>query len=634
MAERRGALRWFWGVAAVAVLSGCAVTPEPLTPELMAERVQADAAALVRDQLPLTAPLTLYDCMARAISYNFGKRLRAMETALSLGLTEQAQFEMLPSLVASAGYTARSNQAGSESESLRTGRSSLEPSTSQEQRHTTASLAFTWNILDFGVSYLRARQQANRALIAEERRRKATQTIIQEVWSAFWRAVVFERLQRELVPLEKRIDDALEINRRLEQQRLKPLEELLEYRKSLLDVLREIQVLRRDIASGRLELAGLMNVPQGQDFSLQPDPPTATPVLPDHQVKDLVSYALLHRPELREEHYQTRISADEAQSTILSLLPGINLTVTGNFDSNRFLVNNLWAEAGSRITWSLVNLLSAPTILENAEMGERVAELRRQSVHLAVATQVQVAWLRMLDAHQEARLAEDMHKVNERLYQLAAARQATATGDELTVIRREAARLFSQARTELSKAESQSAIGSLLISIGVDPLPSEVEAKDLAALADDLKAHLTNWRHGLSSVPGVAAMAQTPPPQVPAAQPAPPAPVAPPAPIAAAVPVPAASVINVVPDGGRRPSEQALLVLGMFRNPANAEVVRARVFSQHPNLAAMPVRVDTVAGAGGGVFHRLAVVGELASITQLCHALSAEGTECLVRRGM
>lgn len=55
----------------------------------------------------------------------------------------------------------RNNDLASSSRSVLTGRQSLEPSTSQDRRRATADLTASWNVLDFGVSYYQAQQQAD-----------------------------------------------------------------------------------------------------------------------------------------------------------------------------------------------------------------------------------------------------------------------------------------------------------------------------------------------------------------------------------------------------------------------------------------------------------------------------------------
>jgi hypothetical protein len=74
---------------------------------------------------------------------------------------------------------------------------------------TPPSAGLTWNILDLGVSYARAKQQANNVLIAKENQRKALQDIIREVRTAYWRAAGAERLMGRIQTIAENIKIAM-----------------------------------------------------------------------------------------------------------------------------------------------------------------------------------------------------------------------------------------------------------------------------------------------------------------------------------------------------------------------------------------------------------------------------------------
>jgi len=166
----------------LAAVGGCAVTTEPLDQEAMEGQAARDLEVILGGQQPVTAPISLHEAMARAVRYNLESRLKVMESALAQRQLEVSSYEMLPKLTGSTEQNERSNESAS------TSRASKTPSVSADTGHTVASLTTVWNVLDFGVSYYGARQQANRAHIAEERRRKAAQGIIQDVRVAYWRA--------------------------------------------------------------------------------------------------------------------------------------------------------------------------------------------------------------------------------------------------------------------------------------------------------------------------------------------------------------------------------------------------------------------------------------------------------------
>ena len=79
--------------------------------------------------------------------------------------------------------------------------------------YSTGGVGLAWNLLDFGVSYFRARQLSDQKLIAEERRRKAVQTLVHDVRIAWWRAEAAQRLLPDADRLLAEIDQAIEKTR-------------------------------------------------------------------------------------------------------------------------------------------------------------------------------------------------------------------------------------------------------------------------------------------------------------------------------------------------------------------------------------------------------------------------------------
>ena len=82
-------------------------------------------------------PITFYEAAARALKYNLDYRLKLMESALAANLRDVASYEMLPRLVASAGYVGRNNDSGGTSIGIEDRQVSLRPSTSEERYRTS-----------------------------------------------------------------------------------------------------------------------------------------------------------------------------------------------------------------------------------------------------------------------------------------------------------------------------------------------------------------------------------------------------------------------------------------------------------------------------------------------------------------
>ena len=143
--------------ALVVLLGGCAVITRPLD-AAQRERLAAEAQRqLFEGQEPIERPLRLAEATARAVKYHVELRQRRMEEAAAAAQLDVAQFDLLPKLTANAGYSTRSNDAfgfGFTPD----GTIATTPTASMERTRSTASLGLAWNVLDFGVSYYRARQ--------------------------------------------------------------------------------------------------------------------------------------------------------------------------------------------------------------------------------------------------------------------------------------------------------------------------------------------------------------------------------------------------------------------------------------------------------------------------------------------
>jgi len=146
------ALRACYLLGGTLLLSGCAnFTALPLSDAELRDQVQADQRKLAQDVAPLPATVSLEEAIARAIKYNAGQRLRAMEEAVATGTFEASKFDMLPKLVASAGYRYRDRELVTRSIDSVTARPSLaNPYISRDREATTVSLGFSCTLLDFG----------------------------------------------------------------------------------------------------------------------------------------------------------------------------------------------------------------------------------------------------------------------------------------------------------------------------------------------------------------------------------------------------------------------------------------------------------------------------------------------------
>jgi outer membrane protein TolC len=492
------------------VLAGCAVTPQPLTKQDVRERHAADQQFLFKGQEPIAGPIDLNTAIARALKYNLDYRLKLMERALAEGLWDVSRYDMLPRLVASAGYTTRSNEAGGTSVSIIDGSETLSPSTSVERSRFLANAEFSWNLLDLGVSYYRAKQLADETLISEERRRRVIQNIVQDVRAAYWRAAGAQRLSRETDVLLERVRGALEKSRQAESQGLMPPTQALAYQRALLDATTLLNIRRQELAFSKRELAALMNVPPGTDFALAEEAELALP-RPPANLDELDTIALTNRPELREEDYRKRISVAETRRAILSLLPGISIDAGYRYDSNKYLYNQSWAEGGVNIFMNLLRLVAYPAVEKTNEARLKADDARRMALSMAVITQLRVAVQRYELSLVDLELADDAAKVDDRLAQYARAAVTTRVDTELEVVRTEARAMIARYQRYASYATAQVSYARIMNSLGLDVLPEEVTSDDVKTLAGAVRTSFVELERGTFPPLSAAAVAVIPP---------------------------------------------------------------------------------------------------------------------------
>ena len=468
-------VRILLGMTAALLLSGCAVKPDPLDGAALGSDAQARLEQVIAAQAPVEGPIDLYEAMARALKYNLDARVERFEEELRLRTLAVSTQEGLPSLVAGAGYSDRSNVQASTSTYGNPPLPHPVPgntnfSTSTERDLLTADIGLSWNILDFGLSYVRAKQAADEILIARENRRRVTARIIEDVRTAYWRAVSADRLLGGLRTLEGRVATALDNAAALARDGMSaPLAQLV-YRRELLDIREQIQRLEAELSVARAQLAALMNLEPGTPFALAGSTEAARGLTLPLDTRGMVRHALAHRPELREAAYRGRITGAEAERALLELLPGATLFTGLNFDSNAFLYNNSWVDYGARATWNLMSLFRYPA--RRAEIAARSDLLDQEALALAMAitTQVHVSHARYLQAEKRLKTVAEQRGVQSQILEQIRAAASAEQVSEQTAIREEMNTLVAEVRHDMAYADLQNAYAGLYGVLGADPV--------------------------------------------------------------------------------------------------------------------------------------------------------------------
>ena len=483
----------------VVFLGSCTVTPEPLTDTDLSKSAEEDRALMFNSENQIIGNLSLEEAIARAVKHNLDHRAKAMEQALALNQLDLDDYELLPTLTAKAGYADRSEFSASNSKELGDTPPSGAFSYSGDRTSFTGNLTLSWNVLDFGVSYFNARQNADRSLIADERRKKVLNNLVREVQFAYWRMVAAQKLEDRVREAVTRAEEALFDAEQVELEKLRPPTEMLRYQKRLLNNIRRLETVNQQLSTARIELAALINVSPSTKFQLA-DVQTEALIIPEWEVPldKMEMLAFQNNPDIREKLYQNRIGLDDAKKTLLRLLPGIDLSGGRNYDLNSFLDENRWYEWSATLSLNVLKFLSLNDQKRFNDANKTVSEAQRLSLRMAVLAQVHVADRQFFNSVKQFERSNKLFTIDQRLSSQIAERQESDMQSLLDRISQETAAIDSLMRLYQTYAEVIAAFGQIQSTLGVGIFSDGVQTKNLRDLTRTVGKSMHNAVNGVS----------------------------------------------------------------------------------------------------------------------------------------
>jgi outer membrane protein TolC len=426
--------------------------------------------------------IDLYTAIALAIKNNKELKIKLLENALANRQIDKIKFEMLPSLAANAGYSGsdkyRTTTSANVSNADTAGVMGTTYTTSREKGVANQDIGFTWNALDFGLSYIKAGQSNNRYLISDEAEKKATHNLVREVIRTYWNSLSAEKLIKKYDPLLIKVDSALNDSQKIEELLLtKPMDALL-YQKELLDIQRALQTQKQIFIDAKIQLGTLMGLLPNHKFKIVDTNEPLT--ILDMSLKGMEEHALIHRPELIENHYEERISVQQAKAGIVSLLPGLNFNAAWTSSSNDYLMNKTNFEYGSTLGANLLNVFSYSKIKEINETNLQIIKEQRLALSMAVLSQVHLSNINYQMALEEYATADRYYDVSQKITAQVKNAQKIAKFGNLELIREEASLLVAELRYDIAYTKLQHAIGQIYTSVGLDVTEDNVKGYDTA----------------------------------------------------------------------------------------------------------------------------------------------------------
>lgn len=466
-----------WSSVALAVtLAGC-TTPRALSVKDLTEAGKQRMAVLESRKNALSDGVSLAEAMSWAIDNNLALRAEALEKTVAHNNRKLATLGMLPNLTAQAGYSWRSNQSVSSSENVLTGVVSVPTSTSSERKSVTASLEASWNVLDFGLAWLRARSEGERALMAEESLRRVSHLLAMDVVSAWDRAAAFQRIEPQLKQSRVELAAALNQLQAVAASRLRDPVDVLEQRNALLLILKRMDGLVLQMEQSRDELAKLLGLPAGAAFALDDASSPVIGALPSANMQALQYVALLNRPEIRQSLYAKRSANRNGYKRVIEQFPALLFKYGTNYDSNKYLLNDKWDDASATLSIGLMRLASIPLQRKQAAIEREQAELQADLQATAVLSQVAIAQKAAVSSARAMCLSNAIADTSAERMGLLESRAQAAALDQLTLVRARVDNMLIAIERDVAAIDDRRASLMMAQSLGIGAMPEKVAAK-------------------------------------------------------------------------------------------------------------------------------------------------------------
>lgn len=380
---------------------------------LRAHNLRKDLACLERqDPLPCK-PLTLSDVITIGLSRNMDLVVQEYQIKVQRSVSLVAQMQQLPRYTISGEGSWRDKPNASLYRNLTTGETTA-GTVSSEQTTNRWEFRDTFNLLDFGLGYFRARQELDRTLLVAQQTVKARQNLILDLTKSYWRVIVAQKNQIGATQLLEDIKATQEALRRQTPNQTLPEVTRLSYEKQLLDMQRRMGIIQYELQAAKAELAGLMGTPFCTDFELEDVEFQEAEDL-GCDVCQMEDMALRTRPELFVHDLEEHIYADEVRASMLQMFPNVALFHSWTSDKNTFLLFHSWNTMGFTAAWELLNIPQHIYQAQAAKYHEITISNQRLASSIAVISQVNISYITYMQKQEQFRLAQETVKVQDSL---------------------------------------------------------------------------------------------------------------------------------------------------------------------------------------------------------------------------
>ena len=472
--------------------------PKPMTMDEQQILLQQDRVRAQSQVEPVGDLLTLNEAVARGLKYNLDHRSKLLEQAIAVGAYDVSKYDMLPKVLASAGYNYRNNYFITTATGAYSGNPSLnEPFVNSSKDYGQAGLMLSWSLLDFGVSYFNARQNADRIVVASERRRRTMHILVQDIQAAYLRAAAAQKLKQDIESTISEATVALKNSTKVESDGLRPPIDALKYQKALLDNIKILETIDLELSTAKVELNQLVNLPAKANLKLEDPDKLAVPnSYSKADTEDFEIRAIIANADLKESIYNARIAVEETRKSLLRLFPGLTFNIGPQTSNNAYYINKSWVEGAANVSFNLWNLLSAPATINLAEQNQDLAAQKRMMIQMAIISQVHLSKIQLNNSSRLYSRSAEIDSVDGRIAKITAAKYREGTASQAEKVAADASYIVSKLRKYQALSQLFAASGKMQATTGMEPHFDSLDDTSLKDMTLKVRETFSTWNSG------------------------------------------------------------------------------------------------------------------------------------------
>lgn len=467
------------------LLAAASCMPNPDYCHLREKHADYDAWKLDMNVVLPEHPLTLPEIIQIAMDRNLDVQLQRLEESFQYARIYAQKLRMLPDGTPNADINNRDNNPGwfSRVVNLPGGPGPIGPTATQSTSKWVRlyDLTAAWNIIDFGLSYVRTKQEKNKFFLTEQKNLRARQNLVLDIYRAYYRAIVAKQAVSQAKVLIEALTKRQEtLKSQVSKQLVSEMQGLVNENR-LIDLQIKLYAFENEYKSAVTEVSALMGLPPGSCLQL------ADLIYQDIEIDDLCicefeKMALRYRPELMAQDMQFLIDTDEVKASIIEMFPNARFFASAWHDDDMFAFNHDWFKFGTTISWNLLQLPAKYQNKGSLEIRRRIAWETRLSMSMGVITQVHLSYINVQESKIQYGLAKELYSVKNR--QLNVSRVLERSGelstDDVLVFEVEA--LFARVNAIKAFANLQISLEQLSNSVGRPLLftPGDMTAIELS----------------------------------------------------------------------------------------------------------------------------------------------------------